>query len=147
MHPRFVHGLNEAKVLSPETRRAFSIRTSPHITGNTRAILSLNPKHSNVHNVYQDKKHQYVQPMKIPFTLRKKKNPPLDKMLFLSIDHSLWFLILVFLILILLSAYGIQMTVYFYLTCHVLLSIFFCLSFSFSSQVRILFWLLTQLLL
>lgn len=54
----------------------------------------------------------------------KKKRPPLDKMLFLSADHSLWFLILVFLILILVSAYGIQMTVYFYLTCCVLLSHF-----------------------
>lgn len=65
-----VHGLSEAEVLSPETRRTFSTRTSPHITGNTRAILSLNSKHSNAHHVSPDKnQHQYVQPMKSPVTL------------------------------------------------------------------------------
>lgn len=144
-----MHGLNEAKVLSPDTQRAFSIRTSPHITGNTQAIFSLNSKHSNVHNVYQDKKQNHcVQPMKIPFSLRKKEKATFRQNAFL-VCRSFF---VIFNPCLPYPYFGICI---WYSDDCLLLSNLLCITFPFSfaflfafpSQAHILFWLLTQLLL
>lgn len=90
-----MHGLNEAKALSPETLRTFSIRTSPHLQHwEYHRQCSVSTKKYNLHNVYHwyyqdEKQNQYVKPMKILFTFAEKNI--FRQNFFLSTD---WFLVI-----------------------------------------------------